>query len=183
MAQQQLQRSDNLLALEGRLPAVLRGEDKPADAAELFELAGICHLRKRYAAAARLGADAFAVKPQLAADLRGAHRYNAACAAALAGCGRGEDGGELSAAERTRWRGQARRWLRDDLAIWRKKIDGDPAAKLLVQKTLMHWRTDPDLAGLRQPEALDQLSADEREDCIALWNEVAELLNRAQVVK
>jgi hypothetical protein len=47
----------------------------------------------------------------------------------------------------------------------------------------MRWRADPDLEGLRQPDALDQLPAVEREDCIALWNEVAELLNRAQVVK
>jgi hypothetical protein len=183
MAQQQLRRCDDLLALEGRLPAVLRGEDKSADAAELFELAGICYLRKRYAAAARLAADAFAVKPQLADDVQGARRYAAARAAALAGGGRGEDGGELSAAERTRWRRQACRWLREDLAIWHKKLDGDPAAKLLVQQTLMRWRADPDLEGLRQPDALDQLPAGEREDCIALWNEVAELLNRAQVVK
>jgi eukaryotic-like serine/threonine-protein kinase len=183
MAQQQLQSCDDLLALEGRLPGVLRGEDKPADAAELLELARICHLRKRYAAAARLAADAFAVKPQLADDVQSGSRYNAACAAALVGSGRGEDGGELSAAERARWRGQARRGIRDDLAVWNKKLDGDPAAKLLVQKTMMRWRADPDLEGLRQPDALDHLPVVEREDCIELWKEVAALLNRAQSSK
>jgi hypothetical protein len=44
----------------------------------------------------------------------------------------------------------------------------------------MHWRADPDLAGLRQPESLDKLSADERQECTALWSEVEALLNRTQ---
>jgi serine/threonine-protein kinase len=79
------------LALEGRLPAVLQGPDKPTNAAELLDLAWVCQLRKRYAAAARLAADVFAAKPQPRDDVPGARRYNAACAAALAGCGLGAD--------------------------------------------------------------------------------------------
>src|SRR5262249_38020247 len=59
------------------------------------------------------------------------------------------------------------------LAAWRRKLDGDPTARLLVQKTMTRWRADPDLAGLRQPETLDRLPADEREDCAALWVEIA----------
>jgi hypothetical protein len=42
--------------------------------------------------------------------------YRAARCAALAGCGRGADGANLSEAERAPWRKQARDWLRADLA-------------------------------------------------------------------
>jgi serine/threonine-protein kinase len=115
----------------------------------------------------------------LAADLKGGHRYNAACAAALAGCGRGEDGAKLSGAERTRWRKQAREWLQADLAAWAKKLaDGAVADRALVQKKLMHWRTDPDLAGLRDPDELAKLPEKEREACRQLWQEVALLLQQ-----
>src|SRR5262249_31321701 len=67
-ATRQLQRCEHRLALEARLPAVLQGQDKPAGAAEGLEFAEICLLRKQNAAAARLYADAFAARPQLAAD-------------------------------------------------------------------------------------------------------------------
>jgi serine/threonine-protein kinase len=165
------------------LPAFLDGKYQPQDNDERLALLGVCQFTNRTCALARLYAEAFANAPSVADDLGAGHRYNAARAAALAGCGHGEDAGELSGAERARWRQQARRWLREDLALWGKKLDSDPAANLLVQKALMHWRADPDLAGLRRPEALDQLSADEREECIALWSAAAALLNRAQGVK
>ncbi|MFL5342944.1 MAG: hypothetical protein ACJ8F7_22650 [Gemmataceae bacterium] len=44
-------------------------------------------------------------------------------------------------------------------------------------------QTNNDLAGLREPSALDRLSPDEREDCLALWKEVAAVLSRAQTLK
>ena len=65
------------------------------------------------AAMAGCTAAAFAADPKLSEDSRVAHRYNAACCAAVAGCGGGADGGKLSEEERrTRWRQQARQWLR-----------------------------------------------------------------------
>src|SRR5262249_28958606 len=133
-----------------------------------------------YAAGARLAADAFAVKPQLAADVQGGHRYNAACAAALAGCGHGDDQGKLSTAEQARWREQARRWLRADLAFWDKVVGGDAGMKRLAHKTLTHWQGDPDLSGLREPGALDKLPPAERQECRSLWRDVGALLKRAR---
>ena len=50
---------------------------------------------------ARLFAEAFGEQPELAAALERRFRYHAACAAAQAGCGRG-DAGELAEAERRR---------------------------------------------------------------------------------
>jgi serine/threonine-protein kinase len=175
----QLQRCERLLALEGRLPAVLRGQDQPADAAERLAFAALCTTKKQYADAARLYGDAFAATPPLADDLKAAHRYNAACVATLAGCGRGADAAQLNAAERARWRQLARAWLQADLAAWAKKLTSGAAAdRALVQKTLMHWRTDPDLAGLRDPDELAKLPNKEREACGRLWQEVTVLLQQ-----
>jgi hypothetical protein len=127
-----------------------------------------------------LYAEAFAAAPQLADDVRAGRRYDAACAAALAGCGQGDDQGKLSTAEQARLREQARRWLRADLAFWGKVVGGDAGMKRLALKTLTHWQGDPDLAGLRDPRALDKLPPAERQECRSLWRDVDTLLKRAR---
>jgi serine/threonine-protein kinase len=187
------------------LPAFLEGEYQPQDNDERLALLGICQFQGRYGAAARLYAAAFAADPHLADDLtteclqRAAReeqpidrtevlntecRYLAARCAALAGCGLGKDGAKLSEAERTRWRKQARAWLQADLAGWAKAQDsGSQAARDLAKIMLTRWQVDPDLAGLREPSALDKLSADERNECLALWNEVGAVLKRGQKTK
>jgi hypothetical protein len=43
---------------------------------------------------------------------------------------------------------------------------------------LTGWRADPDLTGLRQPDALAKLSVLERREWLALWKEVDALINR-----
>jgi serine/threonine-protein kinase len=185
------------------LPALLKGEHQPQDNDERLALLGACQSQGLFGAAARFYAEAFAADSHLAGDLttgclrrarRGDEqpvgqvedlntecRYPAARSAALAGCGRGEDGAKLSAAERARWRQQAREWLRADLAVWAKALaSGHGAARARAKKMLTHWLVDPDLAGLRDPGALDQLSADERKDCLALWKEVDIVLQRGK---
>jgi tetratricopeptide (TPR) repeat protein len=185
------------------MPAFLRGDYQPLDNDERLALVGICQFQGRCHAAARLYADAFATDPALSEDLASACRsraalgdkqpvsrveelaaecrYPAARCAALAGCGLGKDGAKLDEAERTRWRRQARDWLRADLAMWAKILDtSSRAARVMVSRLLTHWQADPDLAGLREPSALDKLSADERKECLALWKEVAAVLSRAQ---
>jgi serine/threonine-protein kinase len=179
-ASQQLQRCRHMLGLEARLQAVLKGDDRPTGAAEYIEFAELCQLRKKYVAATRLFVDAFAAEPHLADDVRAGRRYNAACAAALAGCGHGDDQGELSTAEQARWREQARRWLRADLASWGKVVGGDAGMKGLAHKNLTHWQRDPDLRGLREPNALDKLLPAERQECSSLWRDVDALLKRAR---
>src|SRR6185437_8355496 len=83
---------ERLVELERRF---LKGDEKPADAAERAEVAWVCHLKRRHAAAARWYEEAFTQRPELARDSRRGYRYNAACAAALAGCGRGKDADKL----------------------------------------------------------------------------------------
>jgi hypothetical protein len=50
-------------------------------------------------------------------------------------------------------------------------------------KALQHWQTDPDLAGLRDPEPLAKLPESEQEACRKLWADVAALLKKAQEAK
>jgi serine/threonine-protein kinase len=185
------------------LPAFLQGEYEPQDNAERLALVGICQFRGLYHAAARLYADAFTADPALAEELisecrsraaRGdkeplgrveeltmACRYSAARCAALAGCGHGQNGAMLSDTERMHWRKQARDWLGADLAVWAETLDsGSRAARVLVKGILTRWQHDPDLAGLRESTALDRLSAEERKECLTLWQGVGKLLQRAQ---
>ena len=84
--------------------AILRGEARPADATEQLGLGELCTLKKRYAAAARFYADAFTAEPKLADDLQRWNRYGAACAAALAAAGKGEDAAKLADQERVKLR-------------------------------------------------------------------------------
>jgi serine/threonine protein kinase/Tfp pilus assembly protein PilF len=181
VASQQLQQCERLLALEQKLPDLLAGKLRPADAAERLELALFCQEHKKlYAAAVRWYAEAFAAQPPLADDLNTGQRYNAACAAALAGCGRGEDAGELEAPERARLRRLALDWLRTDRAAWDQLLAKEPdKARAAVQQTLRHWQQDPDLAGVRG-DALAKLPEADRQPWQQLWVDVLDTLARAE---
>ena len=151
--------------MQDRLPAVLQGKDKPAGASETLEFAELCGILGQPVAAARLYAEALDASPRLAGDLHADHRYRAACAAALAGCGRGGDRAGLSDAERARWRQRAREWLRAEVTLWTRVLDGGPHAdRFLVAQKLAHLWADPDLDGLLDEEALDRLPPAERQE-------------------
>jgi serine/threonine-protein kinase len=181
LAAQQLRQCERLLELDEKLPALLEGKAKPAEA-ELLPLAQLCQQHKKFlAAATRFYVEAFAEQPRLAEDLRARHRYNAACAAALAAGGQGQDADTLTDQDRMALRRRALTWLRADLAVWRQVIDqGAAQARPVVQRTLRHWQKDPDLAGLRDKEALARLPAAERAACSRLWADVAALLQRSE---
>jgi serine/threonine protein kinase/Flp pilus assembly protein TadD len=168
-----VEKCQRLVELDGQLPAVLKAEAQPADAAEWSEYAHVCYYKKLYVASARLRTSAFTADPKLADDVEGSHRYDAACAAALAAAGQGADAGPLDAQERTGWRKQALEWLRADLGVIRKRLEtGKPLDRVLLQQRLRHWQRDPDLASLRDPDAVARLPADEQEACKQLWAEV-----------
>src|SRR5262249_48111777 len=101
------------------------------------------------------------------------HRYNAACAAAMAGCGQGKDEPPPDEATRAKLRRQALDWLRADLTLRTKQLATNPAE---ARKELAHWKADPDLAGVREPDALAKLPEAERDAWHALWVEVDRLL-------
>jgi serine/threonine protein kinase/Tfp pilus assembly protein PilF len=179
---QWVRHAERLVELERKLLAILEGKDKLADDAERIALARMCQQYKnRYAASARFYAEAFEGTPELAKDPRNGLRYNAACAAALACCGKGEDAAALDDKDGPRLRKQALTWLQADLALWTKLADSDePKGREAAQEMLQHWQTDSDLAGLRDKEAIDKLPEGERATCQTLWADVDALLARVK---
>jgi tetratricopeptide (TPR) repeat protein len=178
---QHVRTCERLAKLEARLPLLLTGEDRPASAQESLELVQMCRLRQTHAAAARFWAEAFAADPKLADDLKAGRRFDAACSAALAAAGRGEDAGKLDDQQRARLRRQALDWLKADLAAWTQLLDsGTAQARPAIVKALSHWQKDSDLASLRDKEALAKLPAQEQKVCTQLWADVAALLKKAE---
>jgi serine/threonine-protein kinase len=178
-ARQLQQQCLRYMILDARLPAILRGTEKPANATEQIEFARLCIFEKLYGAAARFYAAAFAAEPKLAEDVPAAVRYNAACAAALAGCAQGKDAEKPDVKERARLRRQALDWLREDLTWWAKKLEnGTAQARISARQRLRHSQSDPDLAGVRDRDGLARLPNEEREHWERLWSEVDALLRR-----
>jgi hypothetical protein len=164
-----------------KLQAVLRGEHKPSGNAERLAFARTAFDHKYFVVATGLWAEAIESDPGIANDLRAAHRYNAACAAALAAAGQGEDAAKLDDKEKVRLRKQALDWLRADFILRTKQLESDsPADRAAAQQALRHWQKDPDLVGIRDPEALAKLPPEERAACIKLWADVVGLLKKAE---
>jgi serine/threonine-protein kinase len=177
-----IRKAEQLARLDDRLGEVLQGKDQPKGAAERLAFAQLCQVyRKQYTAAARFYGEAFAAQPALADALAAGNRYNAACAAALAGCGQGQDAAGLDAQERARLRRQARDWLCADLDAWGKVLQKGPdQARAAAAGTLRDWQEDTDLAGVRGPGALAKLPEAERQAWRQLWTDVADTLARAR---
>jgi serine/threonine protein kinase/Flp pilus assembly protein TadD len=178
---QWLQHCERLAELDCRLPAILSGEQQPADTGERLTLAELCRVyRQRHAAAVRFYEESFAAEPRLADDLRAQARYNAACSAALAGCGQGKDAATLGPAEPARLRRQALDWLRADLTAWSRLLDQDAArARPVVVQQMRRWQGAADFAGVRGEAALAGLPEQERPGWQQLWADVAATLARA----
>jgi serine/threonine protein kinase/Flp pilus assembly protein TadD len=170
--------AERLADLDARLPQFLKGEAQPAGDQERLALAQICQQHKQlFAASARWYAEVFAAQPELADALPTRLRYNAACAAALAGCGQGKDAAGLDDKERARLRRQALDWLRADLTAWGKRLPGaNPTTRADIATTLAHWQEDTDFAGVRGEPALAKLPETEREPWRKLWADVAATL-------
>jgi tetratricopeptide (TPR) repeat protein/serine/threonine protein kinase len=172
--------SEHLVQLEGQLPGFLRREVQPRDNEERLLLADLCRTRKLHAAAARFYTEAFARDPKLAEDWKGAHRYRAACQAALAGTGVGDDAATRDDKERARLRRQALEWLRASLGAYRKTLTRLPKDKPAIAVQVQQWLTSPALAGARDPSSLAKLPEAERGDWQRLWDEVSALLQQAR---
>jgi tetratricopeptide (TPR) repeat protein len=172
---------ERLVELDRQLTDFLERKTTPASSVERVELAVLCAVKGLNSAAVRFYADAFTADPQQANDPRNTHRYHAAGAAAVAGCGKGKDAGMLDGTERARLRRQALDWLRADLTAWGRLFDKEPdkVRPVLIQR-LGYWLVDTEFAGVRGPQALAQLPVAERQPWQKLWDDVASLLARAQ---
>jgi hypothetical protein len=108
------------------------------------------------------------------------HRYTAAWAAALAGCGKGQDATGLDEQSRAAFRHQALGWLRDELEAQRRLLEAHPERGWGIAGGLQHWLHHPYFAGVREPDALGRLPEAERQAWQKLWADVADTLARAE---
>jgi hypothetical protein len=165
--------------LDARLPAILQGREKAADAVEQFDFGQLCFHKQYYATAARFSRDAFDRGPELAGNVPTGLRSDAARAAALAGCGRSKDVDQLNDKERACWRRQALDWLRQDLTWWDRALDsGNAQTTAQARETMQQWLADSNFADVRGRDALARLPEEERRRWERLWSDVDALLRR-----
>jgi tetratricopeptide (TPR) repeat protein len=180
-AKKLLQQCQQYAALDAKLRAVQDGKEKPANAPEQIELARWCVRKRAYVAAVRFYRDAFTAEPKLAEAVPAPTRYDAACAAALAGCDQGSDADKVNDQKQALFRQQSLQWLRQDLAWWSKALDdGTEKTRAEVRKRMQHWLADGDLAGVRTRDSLARFPDAERVQWEKLWSEVDALLRRVR---
>ncbi|MCC7062676.1 MAG: tetratricopeptide repeat protein [Planctomycetes bacterium] len=166
-------KAESELGMQDELLALARG-GATNDPQKLVASANLVYRRGEHGLATATYERAFAAFPALLETVP--HRYNAACVAVLAGCGKGAGTAELTAAERARWRELARRWLADELRAWRRDFGREPAVAAAARRAAGHAERDPELAGVREAEALSALPAVEADAWRAFWQELAALL-------
>jgi eukaryotic-like serine/threonine-protein kinase len=195
----ELQKLERQVILEDRLQDVREGNYLPTDNREWSDLVELCWYRNLTYTAVRLYTEAFAADPQLADGRWSVDRFNAACFAARAAAGDGEDAARIGQPERERLSQQALEWLRADLQLldetlqsaaplWIGVLSGTtdiPSPVLVgdlprVQRRLRHYERDPDLTSIRDPKALAQLPDEQRRGFIQLWSNVAQLLQQVE---
>jgi tetratricopeptide (TPR) repeat protein len=163
------------------LPAFMEDRYQPQEHDERLALLGACQDTNRCLALARLYTDIFRADPSLAEDLAVRHRYNAARAAAQAGCGLGKDSAGLGELERKKWRAQAHTWLGEDLADQEKRAAlPDAAAGDDAIGWFRRLKQDSDFDGVRDAKALAQLDESERLQWQQFWQAVDAKLKKVQ---
>jgi tetratricopeptide (TPR) repeat protein len=171
--------------LDERLRPILISEERVNGPEEQVELGRMCLFYKHmYMNAGVFFAEAFGNRPELVGDLRNTNRFDAACAAALAGTGQGEDVAALQERDKQVWRERARHWLEEDLAQWSKLAASDNAAdRALTRAAMFRWKQERYLAGIRNKDALLRLPEGERPVFQKLWDDVDVVLKRAGSIK
>jgi serine/threonine-protein kinase len=177
---QLLKQCEQLLELDARLTAVLKGAE-PESAEEQLELAALCmRYKKRYATAARFfGAALPDLIPPV--ELRSLIYFEAACAAVLAAAGKGEDAAKLDSQEQKRLRQQALVWLREALTNHEEGVKSGAAnRRTAAQRELRSWQKNLALASVRDKEALAELPEVERAGWQQFWTDIEALLKKSE---
>ena len=174
-------KAERMIALDARLPALLRGDDQPINAGESAEFAQLCSYKELYASSARLWSEAFAARPELASEAGEENRYQAARAASLAGCGLGKDDPVPDDSARVRSRVQALDWLKSELSDVAELLEkGTTRERGEIPKRLGRWQVDPAFAGLRGGLARGHFSRAENQRIRDFWARVETLRQRAR---
>jgi serine/threonine protein kinase len=170
---------DQLVRLSPQLSRVLSGAQPIADQAERLAYAELCFQQRQFERAAGFYEEALAKQPDLAASLGTGHWYNAARSAALAGTGAGKEAASLTDGQRGQRRRQGRDWLRAALQQHTQALSrGDLRIRSITVQSLRQWLRDRNWKGLRDEEFLAELSIQEREAWVALWQDVRMLTRK-----
>jgi hypothetical protein len=159
---------------------LLEGRERPRNADESLDIGEALATKGRYIEAIPFiaaGVDA----DEISKERRDPARYVAACCAVLAASQKPNDGQtNISESTRSQWRRQALTWLRADWNAKQQSFEQLPDGKSQLRALLTHWLDDPDLTSVRDTEALQTLSSEERAEWSAFWKQVRETLDRAQ---
>lgn len=162
------------LAALDRLPAVLLGTQEPRDTAERMTFARLCGRRSQYAAAVEFWQQAFKDDPTLTQDRDADHRFDAACAAAMAAAGHDKNSPPPDEAEQSRLRDLALGWLTIKLDDWTEFLPTVPQeARPGIIKNLSFWQAEKDLQSVHNPDALPKT---ERQQWQAFWDKYHRVL-------
>ncbi len=171
-----VQQCERLVELDRVLPRIIAGDVQPASPAEALEFTIVCRRKRWYGTAVQLYTQAFQQAPELTTAVHdnSRARFLAACAAVLAGSGRGEDPTPLDDADQRRCRDQALQWLRDHLNYWEDRLATGQSTEALL------WPKNPELAVVRDADLLAKLPTDEQVAWRKLWADVTDFLDRRQ---
>ena len=142
-------------------------------------LAKMCHHLHRHIAAAKFWTEALAddgddvarQKHQQDGDYHAAARD-----AALAGTAVYKDEPALDETARERHRDTARRWLETEQGLYTHVIANRPELAPIAADVLKSWKTDPDLACVRDVSELDKLADPERKLWQSFWSRIDDLI-------
>ncbi len=161
--------------LETHLPAVLAGRARATNQTQLHLIRLCVQYRKQYRNASRLYVVLFQQAPEYREDWQSGHRYNAACAAALAAAGQGAHAKKIDLTERSALRAQTRAWLHADLKVYHEALKKNRLMAPAIVDRMELWQDDPDLASVRDKKAIAKLSKDEQLTWTKLWDDVVAL--------
>ncbi|HKB38950.1 MAG TPA: hypothetical protein VKD72_21080, partial [Gemmataceae bacterium] len=175
------ERCRRFLKLEADLPAYRNGTMLPA-VVDLLDLADLYRIKDLPVTAERFFSEAIAQKVLKPDGTDPGPLHKAVQVSARAGCGQGDDAGDLGEADRAALRAKALDWLRAELNEMMKQLPANQGATLSeVRKTLTRWQRERALAGVRDEDGLAKLPEGERQRWQSFWAEVEALRALAAV--
>jgi tetratricopeptide (TPR) repeat protein len=157
-----------LAAIARRLPVLLRGEDRPANAQQAAQFATIAFQTGAYDASLRLWKQAIAEVPGLAEDVAAGYRFSAVRAAVATASP------ESNPAQRAHWRNEAAGWLAAELSTYSTMLRKDePEDRILVRQRLSIAKRSPELAPVLDVARRAHLPSDEQ----VTWSSLGERID------
>ena len=171
-----------LRPLVARLSAVLKGEDRPANAAEGHDFARMAFDIGHFAATVRLSQEALAADTKRPDEWRAQLLVMAGSAAVQAGCGKDRNEPPPDELVRRQRRQEGLAWMKEALVIRDQLLQqGTPQERMNQVSLLRPWKNFAFLAAVRDPASIALLPQNERADWRAFWNDLDVVLTNAKV--